>query len=63
MVITWVSFRTVRWHIYFLKKNHAAIVLHKTIEADDAGICHSNNIRSEHNFAYLLTKAVTGKTF
>ena len=31
-------------YIFSLKKNHAAIALHKTIEADDAGICHSIKI-------------------
>ena len=46
-----------------LKKKHVAIVYHSTTEAPAAGICHPIKIKSEHNFADILTKAVTGKTF
>ena len=46
-----------------LKKKHVAIAYHKTREAAAAGIVHPIKIRSEHNFADILTKAVTGKTF
>ena len=46
-----------------LKKKHVAIAFHMTREAAATGICHPIKIRSEHNFADILTKAVTGKTF
>jgi len=46
-----------------LKKKHVAIAFHKTREAAAAGMVHPIKIRSEHNFADILTKAVTGKTF
>ena len=46
-----------------LKKKHVAIAFHKTRESAAAGICHPIKIRSEHNFADLLTKALTGKIF
>ena len=46
-----------------LKKKHVAIAYHKTREASAAGIVHPIKIKSEHNFADILTKAVTGKTF
>ena len=46
-----------------LKKKHVAIAYHKTKEATATGICHPIKIKSEHNFADILTKAVTGKTF
>jgi hypothetical protein len=46
-----------------LKKKHVAIAYHKTREAAAAGIVHPIKIRSEHNFADILTKAVTGRTF
>ena len=46
-----------------LKKKHIVIAFHKTRESAAAGICHSIQIRSEHNFADLLTKALTGKIF
>ena len=46
-----------------LKKKHVAIAYHKTREAAAAGIVHPIKIMSKHNFADILTKAVTGKTF
>ena len=46
-----------------LKKKHVAIAFHMTREAAAAGICHPIKIKSEHNFADILTKAVSGKTF
>ena len=46
-----------------LKKKHVAIPYHKTREAATAGIVQPIKILSEHNFADILTKAVTGKTF
>ena len=46
-----------------LKKKHIAIAYHRTRESAAAGICHPIKIKSEHNFADILTKAVTGKTF
>ena len=46
-----------------LKKKHVAIAFHKTRESAAAGICHPIKIRSKDNFADILTKAVTGKTF
>lgn len=46
-----------------LKKKHVAIAYHKTRESASAGMVHPIKIRSEHNFADILTKAVTGKTF
>ena len=45
-----------------LKKKHVAIAYHKTREAAAAGICHPIKIKSEHNFADILTRGVTGKT-
>ena len=46
-----------------LKKKHVAIAYHMTREAAAAGMVHPIKIKSEHNFADILTKAVTGKTF
>ena len=46
-----------------LKKKHVAIAYHMTREAAAAGICHPIKTKSEHNFADILTKAVTGKVF
>ena len=46
-----------------LKKKHVAVAYHRTREATAAGICHPIKIKSEHNFADILTKAVTGKKF
>ena len=46
-----------------LKKKHISIAYHMTREAAAAGICHPIKIKSEHNFADILTKAVSGKTF
>ena len=46
-----------------LKKKHIAIAYHRTRESAAAGICHPIKIKSEHNFADILTKPVTGKTF
>ena len=46
-----------------LKKKHVAIAFHKTREAAAAGMVHPVKIRSEHIFADILTKAVTGKIF
>ena len=46
-----------------LKKKHVAIAFHMTREAAAAGICHPIKIKSEHNFADILTKAVSGKNF
>jgi hypothetical protein len=46
-----------------LKKKHVAIAYHKTRESAAAGMVHPIKIRTEHNFADILTKAVTGKTF
>ena len=40
-----------------------AIAFHRTREAAAAGIIHLIKIKSEHNFADLLTKEVTDKTF
>ena len=46
-----------------LKKKHVAIAYHKTREAAAAGICHPIKIDTKCNFADLLTKALTGKSF
>ena len=46
-----------------LKKKHVAIAYHKTREAAAAGIIHPIKVSSKNNFADILTKAVTGKTF
>ena len=46
-----------------LKKKHVTIAFHKTRESAAAGICHPINMKSKDNFADILTKAVTGKTF
>jgi len=46
-----------------LKKKHVAIAYHKAREAAAAGIIHPVRINSQDNFADILTKAVTGKTF
>ena len=46
-----------------LKKKHVAIAFHKTRESAAAGIVHPIKIMSKHNFADILTKAVTGKVF
>ena len=46
-----------------LKKKHVAIAYHKTRESAAAGIVHPIKISSQHNFADILTKAVTGKVF
>jgi len=46
-----------------LKKKHMSIAYIKTREAAAAGIVHPVQIHSSDNFADLLTKAVTGKTF
>lgn len=46
-----------------LKKKHVAIAYHKTREAAAAGIVHPIKINTADNFADLLTKALTGKTF
>ena len=46
-----------------LKKKHVAIAFHKTRESAAAGICHPIKTKSKDNFADILTKAVTGKTF
>lgn len=46
-----------------LKKKHVAIAYHKTREAAAAGIVHPIKVSSKNNFADILTKAVTGKTF
>ena len=46
-----------------LKKKHVAIAYHRTREAAAAGIVHPIKIDGKNNFADILTKAVTGKTF
>ena len=46
-----------------LKKKHVAIAYHMTREAAAAGMVHPIKTKSEHNFADILTKAVTGKVF
>ena len=46
-----------------LKKKHVTIAYHMTREAAAAGMVHPIKTKSEHNFADILTKAVTGKTF
>ena len=46
-----------------LKKKHVAIAYHKTRESAAAGITHPIKIAGTNNFADLLTKALTGKTF
>ena len=46
-----------------LKKKHVAIAYHKAREAAAAGMIHPVRINSQDNFADILTKAVTGKTF
>lgn len=46
-----------------LKKKHVAIAYHKTRESAAAGIVHPIKIDGKNNFADILTKAVTGKTF
>ena len=46
-----------------LKKKHVAIAYHKTREAAASGMIHPIKTRSEHNFADILTKAVSSKTF
>ena len=46
-----------------LKNKNVAIAFHRTREAAAAGIFHPIKIKSEHNFADIMTKAVTGKTF
>ena len=44
-----------------LNKKHVPITYHMSREAATAGICHPIKIKSEHNFADILTKAVSGK--
>ena len=46
-----------------LKKKHVAIAYHKTREAAAEGTVHPIGTWVEHNFADILTKVVTGKTF
>lgn len=46
-----------------LKKKHVAIAYHKTRESAAAGIVHPIKIDQRNNFADILTKAVTSKTF
>ena len=46
-----------------LKKKHVAIAYHKTRESAAAGIVHPIKIDGNNNFADILTKAVTGRTF
>lgn len=46
-----------------LKKKHVAIAYHRTREAAAAGMVHPVRTRSEHNFADLFTKSLTGKSF
>ena len=46
-----------------LKKKHVAIAYHKTRESAAAGMVHPIKIATQNNFADILTKAVTGKTF
>ena len=46
-----------------LKKKQVVITYHMTREVAAAGICHPIKIKSEDNFANILTKAVSGKIF
>lgn len=46
-----------------LKKRHMTILYHKTQEATAAGIVHPVKIKSVNNFANVLTKSQTLKTF
>ena len=43
-----------------LNKKHVLNSYQKTREDSAAGICHTININTKHNFAYMLTKALTG---
>jgi hypothetical protein len=46
-----------------LKKKHVAISYHKSRESVAAGIAHPVKTKGTHNFADVMTKAQTHKTF
>ena len=46
-----------------LKKKHNAVAFHRIREAIAAGICRFVHIRSEENYADLLTKSLGKKDF